>query len=189
MDYYNITKGNIVRKEIWEDGELNVTWSLVYTDYIYSEDPFVPPKRGDEDNPEVFLCLSGIVILAILIIAFMVIRRRSIPKEERFTKEYIDAVDTKTELIELCEEAKLSTKGAKGQLRKRLLVYVEELEREGREKKQGEEDFEDDVLAADDEDLEKALILKEGESLFSDVPIVTTYCPEIHMPVNNIAAH
>ena len=40
-----------------------------------------------------------------------------------------------------------------------------------------------------DEVLEKALVLKEGESLFSDVPIETTYCPEIHMPVNNIAAH
>jgi len=35
-----------------------------------------------------------------------------------------------------------------------------------------------------DEVLEKALVLKEGESLFSDVPIETTYCPEIHMPVN-----
>ncbi|MEA1935046.1 MAG: endopeptidase La [Thermodesulfobacteriota bacterium] len=40
-----------------------------------------------------------------------------------------------------------------------------------------------------DEVLEKALVLKEGESLFSDVPIETTYCPEIHMAVNNIAAH
>ena len=40
-----------------------------------------------------------------------------------------------------------------------------------------------------DEVLEKALVLREGESLFSDVPIETTYCPEIHMTVNNIAAH
>ncbi|MEA2083444.1 MAG: endopeptidase La [Thermodesulfobacteriota bacterium] len=39
-----------------------------------------------------------------------------------------------------------------------------------------------------DEVLEKALVLKEGKSLFSDVPM-ETYCPEIQMTANNIAAH
>jgi len=168
VDYYNVTRGNIVRKEMWKDGDLNVTWSLVYTDFIYSEEPFKPPAPDDGDDPGVFLCIFGIAILVILIITFFVIRSRSIPKEERFTREYIEAVDTKTELIELCEEAKLSTKGAKSQLRKRLLVYVEELEREEREKKP-EEDFGNEVLTADDEELEKdidelALDEAEGDS-------------------------
>jgi hypothetical protein len=155
VDYYNITKGNIVRREIWEEGELNVTWSLVFTDYIYSEDPFVPPEQPDEDSPEVFVCLSGIALLAVLLLAFLIIRKRSIPKEERFTKEYVEAVDTKTELIELCEEAKLSTKGSKSQLRKRLLAYVADLERDEQTKKQTEEDFEDDAHSEVEQDLEE----------------------------------
>jgi hypothetical protein len=153
--YYNITRGNFVRKEIWEEGQLNVTWSLVYTDYFFSTEPEELKLFEEDSNPEVFVCISGIVFLTILIIAFIIIRKRSIPKGERFTKEYIEAVDTKTELIELCEEAKLSTKGAKSQLRKRLIAYVDELEREEREKKQGEEDFEDEVLSEDEVDLEK----------------------------------
>lgn len=157
VEYYNITKGNIVRKEVWEDGKINKTWSLVYTNYIFAPDPFVPPERDDGDNPEVYLCLFGLVILGILVIAFIIIRKRSIPKEERFTREYIEAVDTKTELIELCEEAKLSTKGPKSQLRKRLLAYVDELEHEEREKKVGEEDFEGDVIQEDEVELEKDL--------------------------------
>lgn len=154
--YYNFTRGNFVRKEFWENHQLNMTWSLVYTDYFFSPEAEEYEESG-EDNPEVFLCLSGIVFLAIIVIAFMIIRKRSIPKGERFTKEYIEAVDTKTELIELCEEAKLSTKGAKSQLRKRLLAYVAELEREEREQTQGEEDFEDEVLSKGEVDLEKDL--------------------------------
>jgi hypothetical protein len=168
-DYYNITKGNVVRKEIWEDGAINETWSLVYTNYIYAPDPFVPPDPPDDSNPEVFLCLFGLVILALLVIAYIVVRRRSIPGKDRFTKEYIGAVETKTELIELCEEAKLSTKGAKSQLRKRLLAYVAELEREKRDKKQ-EAEFEDDVLTPEDEDLEKDIeeLSLEDEDLESE---------------------
>ena len=176
--YYNITRGNFVRKEIWEEGQLNVTWSLVYTDYLFSTEPEELKLFEEDSNPEVFVCISGIVFLTILIIAFIIIRKRSIPKGERFTKEYIEAVDTKTELIELCEEGKLSTKGAKSQLRKRLIAYVDELEREEREKKQGEEDFESEVLSEDEVDLEKDMdeltldeedeVEEQGSSLSND---------------------
>jgi hypothetical protein len=152
--YYNFTRGNFVRKEFWENHQLNMTWSLVYTDYFFSPEAEEYEESG-EDNPEVFLCISGIVILAILAITFVIIRKRSIPKGDRFTKEYIEAVDTKTELVELCEEAKLSTKGAKSQLRKRLIAYVGELEVEECDKKQGEEDFEDEVLPEDEVDMEE----------------------------------
>ncbi|MCK5232696.1 MAG: endopeptidase La, partial [Desulfobulbaceae bacterium] len=39
-----------------------------------------------------------------------------------------------------------------------------------------------------DEVLEKALVLKEGESLFSEVSM-ETYCPEIQITADNVAAH
>ncbi|UCE36245.1 MAG: hypothetical protein JSW00_11975 [Thermoplasmata archaeon] len=47
-------------------------------------------------------------------------------KEQRFTKEYIESIGTKAELVALCEEAGLKKSGTKDELRSRLLQYVKE---------------------------------------------------------------
>jgi hypothetical protein len=49
-------------------------------------------------------------------------------KEQRFTKENIESISTKAELVDLCEEADLKKSGTKDELRERLLEYAKEYE-------------------------------------------------------------
>jgi hypothetical protein len=49
-------------------------------------------------------------------------------EDQRFTKENIERIQTKTELVALCEEANLKRTGKKEELRKRLLDYVKDKE-------------------------------------------------------------
>jgi hypothetical protein len=68
------------------------------------------------------------------------------PEEEseedpRFTKENIEGVKTKAELVALCEEAGLKKSGKKEELRDRLLKYAEEKEAEAKAKKEREQKF------------------------------------------------
>jgi hypothetical protein len=68
------------------------------------------------------------------------------PKEQskedpRFTKENIESIKTKAELVTLCEEAGLKKSGKKEELRKRLLEYIEEKEQKAEQEKQKEQRF------------------------------------------------
>jgi hypothetical protein len=56
-------------------------------------------------------------------------------RDERFTKENIENVQTKAELAALCEEAGLKKSGKKEELRQRLLDYAQELEQTEKERK------------------------------------------------------
>ena len=65
----------------------------------------------------------------------------SLEKDPRFTKENIEGIKTKAELVALCEEAGLKKSGKKEELRDRLLKYAEEKESEAEAKKLREERF------------------------------------------------
>lgn len=168
VEYWNTTVGNIVKRETFIDGNLNSTSSLVYYQYKITDEPYEPKDLVFEEQPsELCLCIAAIALLVILIIAFIIIRRRQLEEEDRFTREYIEDIDTKAELIELCEEAGLSPKGSKGELRRRLLSYAMEKEEEEEGLEEGEEipDEEDEFDLGEDEeeDLERELEDEEGE--------------------------
>jgi hypothetical protein len=72
------------------------------------------------------------------------IERETEPDSEedpRFTRENLEGIKTKAELVELCEEAGLRKSGKKEELRDRLLKYAEEKESEAKAKKLKEERF------------------------------------------------
>jgi hypothetical protein len=53
---------------------------------------------------------------------------KSEPEDSKFTKENIESMKTKAELVALCEEAGLKKSGKKEEIRERLLEYAESLE-------------------------------------------------------------
>jgi hypothetical protein len=144
VEYYNASIGNIVKRESYINGDLNSSRILVYYVYVPHEDPYIMEDWTKNDSgSELTLCVAAIAIVIILLLALVIIRRRHL-EEDKFTRENIESIETKTELIELCEEAGLSPKGSKSQLRKRLMAYVDEKEKEEAEDEEDDEESEDE---------------------------------------------
>ncbi len=161
VEYYNASVGNIVKRETFTDGDLNTTALLAFYKYKKTDEPWDPPDRPPEGGSEFCLCVGAIAIILVLLFSFVTIRRRRF-EEDRFSKEYIEDVDTKTELVELCEEADLSPKGSKSELRKRLLAYAEEMEEEGEGDSEDEDEEDEFDLGKDEEESPEDIEDEEG---------------------------
>jgi hypothetical protein len=157
VEYYNNSVGNVVKRETFTDWKLNITATLAFYRYTKTDEPWEPPEPTTEEGSEFCLCAGAIAVLLVLLLSFVVVRRRRF-EEDRLTREYIEDVDTKTELVELCEEAGLSPKGSKSELRRRLLAYVEEMEEKegegGEEESETEEEGEDEFDIGEGEEEE-----------------------------------